>query len=214
MSSPVLRMERADSTERADRADSIERADLAASTERADLAASTERAERAASTDLAERAASTERAERAASTERAERAASTDLADRAASTERAERAASTDLADRADCTDLAERAEIVFLDSETAGLPPRLPTRISDISRPVADLIFAFWASVSLIFTSFAICRPSFCPSLSQRWNQLRPDRVQTLKALLHRPLGGNGKTHAKAPLQEKRRLFHPELKK
>jgi len=146
-SSPLPRIERADSTERADRADSTARADRADSTARAERADSTERAERADSTARAERADSTERADRADSTARAERADSTALAERADSTERADLAS----------IDRADRAEIVFLPAETAGLLPRLPTRISDMSRPVADLIFAFWDSVSLIFTSFAI---------------------------------------------------------
>jgi hypothetical protein len=71
------------------------------------------------------------RAERAA-TSRAERAA-TSRAERAA-TSRAERAAMS----------LADRAEIVFLEPLTAGLFPTLETRISDMSLPVAALIFAF----------------------------------------------------------------------
>ena len=37
----------------------------------------------------------------------------------------------------------AARAEIDFFDVETAGLFPTLPTRISVMTFPVADLIFA-----------------------------------------------------------------------
>src|SRR6266542_2527589 len=55
------------------------------------------------------------------------------------------------------------RAETALEAVETAGLLPKLSTRISGRSLPVASLIFAFWASVSLIFTSFAMV---FCPPL------------------------------------------------
>jgi hypothetical protein len=57
----------------------------------------------------------------------------------------------------------AERAETDFAD--TFGFPVRLVTRISVMFFPVADLIFALCASVSLILTSFAICGLLFLPS-------------------------------------------------
>jgi hypothetical protein len=41
--------------------------------------------------------------------------------------------------------------------AEAAGLPPKLSTRISGTSLPVASRIFSFCASVSLIFTELAI---------------------------------------------------------
>ncbi|MGH9317779.1 MAG: hypothetical protein ACRD1P_11830, partial [Thermoanaerobaculia bacterium] len=55
-------------------------------------------------------------------------------------------------ADRADCSSIAraERAETAFAEV-------RLVTRISVMFLPVTDLIFALWASVNLILTSFAM---------------------------------------------------------
>src|ERR1700730_13307142 len=50
---------------------------------------------------------------------------------------------------------------------DTAGLLPKCSTRISGMSLPVASRIFSFWASVSLIFTSFAIF--SFPPGHTHR---------------------------------------------
>jgi hypothetical protein len=49
--------------------------------------------------------------------------------------------------------------------AEAAGEPPKDSTRISGKSFPVASLIFAFWASVSLIFTSCDILDTSLMPS-------------------------------------------------
>jgi hypothetical protein len=57
---------------------------------------------------------------------------------------------------------------------EKAGLFPTLPTRISVMSLPVADLILAFCSSVSLIRTSFAMRFTSPSADLgSQGWDQV-----------------------------------------
>src|SRR5262245_49409907 len=85
-------------------------------------------------------------------------------------------------------TDLAARtpARGDFVDvavcAETAGFSPRLPTRISGISLPVASLIFAFCSSVSLILTSFAIASLLVVgDSVSQDGGQPQRDRVTYL---------------------------------
>ena len=149
-SPPVERAARA-ATSRAARAATSRAA--RAETSRAARAA-TSRAARAETSRAAR--AETSRAARAA-TSRAARAATSRAA--RAETSRAARA-ETSRAARAE-TSRAARAES-DLELVTAGLLPRLPTRISCISCPVADLILAFCSGVSLIRTSFAMSASSF----------------------------------------------------
>src|ERR1700730_8419645 len=53
--------------------------------------------------------------------------------------------------------------------AERAGLLPKLSTRISGRSRPVASRILSFCASVNLIFTSFAMFVPPLMPCIGAR---------------------------------------------
>jgi len=77
---------------------------------------------------------------------------------------------------------VAFKAELVG--TETAGLLPKLSTRISGRSRPVASLILAFCSGVRWILTSFAISVPPclLLPSRNNEAKSLRqPANVKTV---------------------------------